>query len=181
MFQPLDKLHRITGEAMSRRDYLRLVKSRAHAAGLPESICNHTFRGTGIPVFLQNGGALEAAQDGEPHRSAHDQALSTPIEAIIALRILRAPSVALNTALSFCQRRKPGTGVEMGGQRARQLLASRISYVRPSIKTLTEKLAAWVASAQTRAYELYELRGRIDGRAEQDWYQAETDLTANKA
>ena len=29
---------------------------------------------------------------------------------------------------------------------------------------------------QTRAYELYELRGRSDGHAEQDWYQAETDL-----
>jgi len=31
---------------------------------------------------------------------------------------------------------------------------------------------------QTRAYELYELRGRSDGHAEQDWYQAETDLRA---
>ena len=30
----------------------------------------------------------------------------------------------------------------------------------------------------TRAYELYELGGKIDGRAEQDWYQAETDLRA---
>jgi hypothetical protein len=31
----------------------------------------------------------------------------------------------------------------------------------------------------TRAYELYELYelgGRIDGRTEQDWYQAENDL-----
>ena len=32
---------------------------------------------------------------------------------------------------------------------------------------------------QTRAYELYELGGKIDGRAEQDWYQAETDLRAS--
>jgi hypothetical protein len=32
------------------------------------------------------------------------------------------------------------------------------------------------SAVQTPAYELYELRGRIDGRAEQDWYQAETDL-----
>ena len=35
------------------------------------------------------------------------------------------------------------------------------------------------SAVQTRAYELYELRGRIDGRAEQDWYQAETDLRAS--
>jgi site-specific recombinase XerD len=67
LFQTLDKTHRLTGVAMSRRDFLRLVKSRAQAAGLPESICNHTFRGTGITVFLQNGGALEAAQDMANH------------------------------------------------------------------------------------------------------------------
>ena len=67
LFQTLDKAHRLTGVAVSRRDFLRLVKSRAQAAGLPESICNHTFRGTGITVFLQNGGALEAAQDMANH------------------------------------------------------------------------------------------------------------------
>ena len=35
------------------------------------------------------------------------------------------------------------------------------------------------SAVQTRAYELYDLRGKIDGRAEQDWYQAETDLRAS--
>ena len=35
------------------------------------------------------------------------------------------------------------------------------------------------SAVQTRAYQIYELRGRIDGRAEQDWYQAETDLRAS--
>jgi hypothetical protein len=34
------------------------------------------------------------------------------------------------------------------------------------------------SAVQTRAYELYELRGRIDGRPEQDWYQAKNDLRA---
>ena len=34
------------------------------------------------------------------------------------------------------------------------------------------------SAVQTRAYELYERGGRVDGRAEQDWYQAETDLKA---
>ena len=56
-----------TGEAISRRDMLRIVKERCAKAGLPESICNHTFRGTGITVFLQNGGSLEAAQDMANH------------------------------------------------------------------------------------------------------------------
>jgi hypothetical protein len=27
-----------------------------------------------------------------------------------------------------------------------------------------------------RAYEIYERRGREDGRAEQDWFEAETEL-----
>jgi len=36
------------------------------------------------------------------------------------------------------------------------------------------------SAVQIRAYELYERSGRIDGYAEQDWYQAEADLAANK-
>jgi hypothetical protein len=36
------------------------------------------------------------------------------------------------------------------------------------------------SAVQTRAYELYEARGRKDGRAEQDWYQAENDLRASR-
>ncbi len=35
-------------------------------------------------------------------------------------------------------------------------------------------------AVQARAYELYELRGRIDGWAERDWYQAEADLRASQ-
>jgi hypothetical protein len=47
------------------------------------------------------------------------------------------------------------------------------------VYTNTKLLPATQVGVQTRAYELYELRRRIDGRAEQDWYQAETDLTAS--
>jgi len=67
VFQSLTKSHRLTGEALSRRDVLRMVKERCVTAGLPETMCNHTFRGTGITVFLQNGGALEAAQEMANH------------------------------------------------------------------------------------------------------------------
>lgn len=31
-------------------------------------------------------------------------------------------------------------------------------------------------SVRTRAYELYEMRGRIDGHAEEDWLQAESEV-----
>jgi hypothetical protein len=34
------------------------------------------------------------------------------------------------------------------------------------------------SEVETRAYQLYELRGRVDGHAEQDWFQAEADLRA---
>ena len=67
VFQTMNKNHRLTAEGISRRDMLRVVKERCAVAELPESICNHTFRGTGITVFLQNGGSLEAAQDMANH------------------------------------------------------------------------------------------------------------------
>ncbi len=67
LFQSVSKNHRLTGKALSRTDMLRMVKVRCLAAGLPPEICNHTFRGTGITVFLQNGGALEAAQGMAGH------------------------------------------------------------------------------------------------------------------
>jgi len=51
----------------------------------------------------------------------------------------------------------------------------------PQPEPSIEKNAAIALSdsaVQIRAYELYERRGRVDGRADQDWYQAETDLRA---
>ena len=67
LFQTLDKAHILSGEVLSRRDMLRAVKQRCKAAGLSDLFCNHTFRGTGITVFLNNGGSLEAAQDMANH------------------------------------------------------------------------------------------------------------------
>ena len=45
---------------------------------LSETFCNHTFRGTGITVFLQNGGALEAAQDMANHSDPRTTKLYDP-------------------------------------------------------------------------------------------------------
>jgi len=67
LFQSLDKAHKLSGEAISRRDMLRMVKTRCIAAGLSEAFCNHTFRGTGMTVFLSNGGSIEAAQEMANH------------------------------------------------------------------------------------------------------------------
>ncbi len=67
LFHSVDKAQRLAGEALDRRNMLRAVKARCTTAGLSEEFCNHTFRGTGITVFLHNGGALEAAQDMANH------------------------------------------------------------------------------------------------------------------
>ena len=47
------KLHPINAYAM--------VKRRALIAGITTSVCNHTFRATGITAYLVNGGTLENA------------------------------------------------------------------------------------------------------------------------
>jgi hypothetical protein len=36
-------------------------------------------------------------------------------------------------------------------------------------------------NVRARAYELYEVRGRIDGHAEEDWLQAEGEVDERKA
>lgn len=60
---------RLTDRPMTRSDVLRMIKRRARAAGLPLSICCHTFRATGITVYLDNGGSLEHAQRIAAHES----------------------------------------------------------------------------------------------------------------
>jgi hypothetical protein len=43
----------------------QMVRRRAKAAGITTEVCNHTFRGTGITAYLENGGTLEkGASDG---------------------------------------------------------------------------------------------------------------------
>ena len=34
-------------------------------------------------------------------------------------------------------------------------------------------------NVRARAYELYEMRGRIDGHAEEDWLQAESEVAGS--
>ena len=54
---------------MSRRTVLSMIKRRAKAAGIDnwEEICCHTWRATGITVYLNNDGNLERAQKQAGH------------------------------------------------------------------------------------------------------------------
>lgn len=52
----------LTGRRMTRQDAWRMVKRRAKKAGITPNIGNHSFRGTGITNYLENGGSLSEAQ-----------------------------------------------------------------------------------------------------------------------
>ena len=60
---------RLTGNRLSRREALAMVKRRSRHAGLGEAVCCHSFRATGITVFLHNGGTLERAAALAAHES----------------------------------------------------------------------------------------------------------------
>ena len=60
---------------LNRREALAMVKRRAKRAGLPDDICNHTFRGTGITTYLRNGGDRSKAAQIAGHASEKTTAL----------------------------------------------------------------------------------------------------------
>lgn len=59
----------LSDKPLSRVDVFAMVKRRARAAGVSERIGCHTFRATGITVYLKNGGSLETAQRMANHES----------------------------------------------------------------------------------------------------------------
>ncbi|MCA9211563.1 MAG: tyrosine-type recombinase/integrase [Planctomycetales bacterium] len=70
LFRTLAANGLLTKNRMHRTDALRMIKRRAASVGLPDSICCHTFRATGITSYLQNGGSLEHAMQIACHESA---------------------------------------------------------------------------------------------------------------
>jgi site-specific recombinase XerD len=62
IFRSCNRRRQLTDRRLHQDEALAMIKRRARAAGLPASICNHTFRATGITTYLQNGGSLEVAQ-----------------------------------------------------------------------------------------------------------------------
>ena len=64
------KTGRLTDRRMHRTDALRMIWRRARAAGIETELGCHSFRATGITVYLTNGGLLEHAQQMAAHESA---------------------------------------------------------------------------------------------------------------
>ena len=71
LFQSLNRSRELTGNRLESDSVLQMVKRRAEDAGFdPDQVCCHTFRGTGITTYLENGGKLETAQHIAGHASA---------------------------------------------------------------------------------------------------------------
>lgn len=60
---------KLTTNRLHRTEALLMIKRRAREAGLPEAVCCHTFRATGITVYLEGGGTIEKAQAIAAHES----------------------------------------------------------------------------------------------------------------
>ena len=61
---------------LTARNAFAMVQRRAKAAGIATKIGCHTFRATGITIYLTNGGDLEKAQQMAAHESPRTTKLS---------------------------------------------------------------------------------------------------------
>ena len=85
LFRTVSRERVLTENRLHRTDVLRMIKRRACDANLPDNLCCHTFRATGITVFLQNGGLLEQAQKIAAHESVRTTKLYDRREDAISL------------------------------------------------------------------------------------------------
>jgi integrase/recombinase XerD len=69
LFRSIDRHRTLTARPIDSRNALDIIKRQAKAIGLPETICCHTFRATGITAYLENGGTIEHAQQIANHES----------------------------------------------------------------------------------------------------------------
>jgi integrase len=69
LFRSIDERRRLTASRLDPRDALAMVKRRARAADLGKKLCCHSFRATGITLYLENGGTIEKAQQIASHES----------------------------------------------------------------------------------------------------------------
>ena len=65
----------LTENRLTRQKAWEMVKRRAAEAGVSTDICCHTFRGTGITNYLENGGSRDTAQELAGHEDVRTTAL----------------------------------------------------------------------------------------------------------
>ncbi len=70
LFQSVNSLGTaVTGRALNRYNAWAAIRKRAKAAGFLTSVGCHTWRATGITIYLENAGRLEHAQQMAGHES----------------------------------------------------------------------------------------------------------------
>ncbi len=69
LFRSANRQRLLTERRLDRREVWGMIKRRTRQADLPENICCHTFRATGITTYLENGGTVERAQQIAAHES----------------------------------------------------------------------------------------------------------------
>ena len=70
LFRTIDRKSKaLSDRPLPQASAWEMVNRRAKAAGIKTAVCNHTFRGTGITAYLENGGTLERAQAMAAHAS----------------------------------------------------------------------------------------------------------------
>lgn len=75
----------LTDKPVSQSDAWKMLQRRAAAAGIRTKLTNHSFRATGITLYLENGGKLEAAQQMANHESARTTGLYDRRNDLVAL------------------------------------------------------------------------------------------------
>lgn len=69
LFRTFDSKRQLTETRLQPREALAMIKRRAMAAGLGDSIGCHSLRASGITVYMANGGQLETAAAIAAHES----------------------------------------------------------------------------------------------------------------
>lgn len=73
--QQRGRLRLLSDRRLDRRDAWSMVKRRIADAGIVTNACNHTFRGTGITNYLENGGSRDIAQELAGHEDVRTTTL----------------------------------------------------------------------------------------------------------
>ncbi|MGC3971634.1 MAG: tyrosine-type recombinase/integrase [Pirellulales bacterium] len=69
LFRSVNRHRQLTERRLTRREALAMVQRRCRGLPLPEAVCCHSFRATGITAYMLNGGTLEHAQQIAAHES----------------------------------------------------------------------------------------------------------------
>jgi integrase/recombinase XerD len=67
----------VTGRALNRYNAWAAIRKRARAAGFLTPVGCHTWRATGITIYLENDGRLEHAQQMAGHESREQRSCTT--------------------------------------------------------------------------------------------------------